>query len=147
MALNILKIRYMYLTVTSSNAVFSPKFPIMTQWVNICYVNFDLLTFMMLSAASNIHDFGYYTLINHDCFSALFLFGFFMAHDDEDVKNVIILSGWKLFKNSLLNLLFYFQLLLIAIFYGSAYAGIGLLPLFIISLLIDYKNDKIMNNA
>ena len=146
-ALNILKLRYVYLTLTSSKIISKEKYPILMHWINTCYTNTDLLVFMILSTISNMQDFGYYTQINQDCTNFLLFFGVFLAMEDPTNPDFIKFDQSKLFKHSQLGLLFYVQILMIAIYYDKWYTGVGLLPLFLLALLIDFKNITIMTTA
>ena len=64
--MNILKYRYMYITMYSAESLYKENYPVMIGLFNMSYLNLDACLFLIFATISKAPQLGYYSLINHD---------------------------------------------------------------------------------
>jgi hypothetical protein len=146
-ALNILKYRYMYIAISSYDSLSNPAYKPLTTLLTTLYLNLDSFLLTLFSTLTLQPQVALYTLINQDLFLHTILITLTLTFKSQKRPKNIKFPIWKTVKNTVIILILYFQILLTKLLNQHWLSGLFLLPSFLVSTLIDWKNDTIMNRA
>lgn len=127
----------------SAETLFKEKNSVLIGLFNMLYLNLDACLFLIFATISKSPQLGYYSLINHDIMNYYLLCGIILLKNTDKKKSYIRFQVWRSIKNFLVISLLYLQILLERVLDQKWYSGIFLLPIFIVSCIIDWKNDII----